>query len=187
MVDYLELFSELKHFSTVREIIFDDISSNGLSGHFMIQFSHLAGLNLVLTWDYRNNIINLILSAFMIIFPQNSFWLYDVMIALVKQPWDVCLVISLTPLSPLSEHRNILLLSSAPSQRFSWTWKIWAGWPGWPWSNIFSNLSSHLIWALCGQPDPRLWLKFSTIISAAAPALINEPSSRETQTVLGSF
>ena len=42
-------------------------------------------------------------------FPQNSFWLYDVMIALVKQPRDVCLVIILTP---LSEHRNIILLSS---------------------------------------------------------------------------
>ena len=148
MVDYLELFSELKYFSTVREIIFDDISSNGLSGHFMIQFSHLAGLNLVLTWDYRNNIINLILSAFMIIFPQNSFWLYDVMIALVKQPWDVCLVISLTPLSPLSEHRNILLLSSSSPQRFSWSWEMWAGWHGDP-AVIFYRIC-HLIWSeLC--------------------------------------
>ena len=180
MVDYLELFSELKHFSTVREIIFDDISSNGLSGHFMIQFSHLAGLNLVLTWDYRNNIINLILSAFMIIFPQNSFWLYDVMIALVKQPWDVCLVISLTPLSPLSEHRNILLLSSSSPQRFSWSWEMWAGWHGDP-AVIFYRIC-HLIWSeLCvgsqppasHQPDPRLWLKFSPIISARATALIN--------------
>ena len=143
MVDNLELFSELKH-SRVREIIFDDISSNGLSGHFMIQFSHLAGLNLVLTWDYRNNIINLILSAFMIIFPQNSFWLLDVMIALVKQPWDVCLVIILT----LSQHRNILLLSSSSSQRFSWLWKIWAGWHGDP-PVIFSQIC-HLIWSeLC--------------------------------------
>ena len=43
------LYSEGDHFWW-----YYDISSNGLSGHFMIQFSHLAGLNLVLTWDYRN-------------------------------------------------------------------------------------------------------------------------------------
>ena len=73
-------------------------------------------------------------------------------------------------LTPLSEQRNILLLSSSPSQRFSYYMKDLSGMTRWPRSNIFSNLSSHLIWALCGQPDPRLWLKFSTIISARDPA-----------------
>ena len=172
MVHYLELFSELKYFCPARKIIFDDISSYGLSGHFMIQFSHLPGLNLVLTWDYRNNIINLILSAFMIIFPQNSFWLYDVMIALVKQPWDVCLVIILTPLTGWAQkYPTSLLFSFLPTVFLDMKdFKRMTRWPG---SNIFSNLSSHLIWALCGQADPRLWWKFSTIISAPATALIN--------------
>ena len=36
MVDYLELFSELKYFSTVREIIFDDITILAVMGYLDI-------------------------------------------------------------------------------------------------------------------------------------------------------
>ena len=124
----------------------------GYTGHFMRLFSHLAGLNLVLTWDCGNNIINL---QFHDNFPQNSFWLYDVMIALVKQPRDVCLVIILTPLH--TEWAQKCYSSSPFSQRFSWTWKISRGWHG-DLGVIFSQIC-HLIWSeLCvGQISVSDW------------------------------
>ena len=71
---------------------------------------------------------------------------------------------------------SILVISQPFQNRFCWTWEIFSGMTRWPESNIFSNLSSHLIWALCGQ-DPRLWLKFSTIISYRA--WINGTSSQD--------